>query len=178
MVETDDVKPVVQPQAAVGVDLGVTALATLSQGVAVPGPKAHQALLQRLRRSSRALSRNAAKAKRRLARLLARISNIRKDAAHKATTMLAKTYRRIGIEDLNVRGMARNRRIARSIMDGGFFEFRRQLEYKARFYGATLVVANRWYPSSKTCGSVVRTGAVAEHTMRASTRMIQRAGNL
>ena len=157
MVETDDVKRVVQPQAAVGVDLGVTTLATLSQGVAVAGPKAHKALLQRLRRSSRALShklrgsRNAAKAKRRLARLHARISNIRKDATHKATTMLAKTYRRIGIEDLNVRGMARNRRIARSIMDGGFFEFRRQLHYKARFYGARLVVADRWYPSSKTC---------------------------
>ncbi len=65
--------------------------------------------------------------------------------------MLAKTYRRIGIEDLNVRGMARNRRLARSIMDGGFFEFRRQLEYKARFYGATVVVADRWFPSSKTC---------------------------
>jgi putative transposase len=127
MVETDDVKRVVQPQAAVGVDLGVTVLATLSQGVAIAGPKAHKALLQRLRRSSRALSRklrgsrNAAKAKRRLARLHARISTIRKDATHKATTMLAKTYRRIGIEDLNVRGMVRNRRIARSIMDGGFF---------------------------------------------------------
>jgi putative transposase len=173
MVETDDVKRVVQPQAAVGVDLGVTTLATLSQGVAVPGPKAHKALLQRLRRSSRALSRklrgsrNAAKAKRRLARLHARISNIRKDATHKATTMLAKTYRRIGIEDLNVRGMARNRRIARSIMDGGFFEFRRQLHYKARFYGARLVVADRWYPSSKTCsccGSVKAELALSQRT--------------
>ena len=65
--------------------------------------------------------------------------------------MLAKTYRRIGLEDLNVRGMARNRHLARAIMDGGFSEFRRQLEYKARFYGATVVVADRWYPSSKTC---------------------------
>ncbi|MDD4933608.1 MAG: transposase, partial [Methylacidiphilaceae bacterium] len=79
------------------------------------------------------------------------IANIRRDATHKATTMLTKTYRRIGIEDLNVRGMARNRHLARSIMDGGFFEFRRQLDYKARFYGATIVVADRWYPSSKTC---------------------------
>ncbi len=65
--------------------------------------------------------------------------------------MLAKTYRRIGIEDLNARGMARNRRLARSIMDGGFFEFRRQLEYKARFYGAAVIVADHWFPSSKTC---------------------------
>ena len=80
-----------------------------------------------------------------------RVANIRRDATHKATTMLAKTYRRIGIEDLNVRGMVRNRRLARSIMDGAFGEFRHQLEYKARFYGATVVVADRWFPSSKTC---------------------------
>jgi len=157
MVETDDIKPVVQPLAAVGIDLGVTTLATLSHGEAIPGPKAHKALLQRLRRTSRALSRkrkgssNRRKARAKLARLHARISAIRKDATHKATTMLAKTYRRIGIEDLNVRGMASNRHLARSIMDGGFFEFRRQLEYKARFYGATVVVADRWFPSSKTC---------------------------
>ena len=65
--------------------------------------------------------------------------------------MLVRTYRRIGIEDLNVQGMARNRHLARSIMDGGFFEFRRQLTYKATLYGATLVVADRWFPSSKTC---------------------------
>ena len=132
---------------------------------AIPGPKAHTGLLKRLRRANKAMARkvlsarrgkrkfgqNIAKARRRLARLHARISNIRRDATHKATTMLAKTYRRIGIEDLNVRGMASNRRLARSITDGGFFEFRRQLEYKARFYGATVVVADRWFPSSKTC---------------------------
>ena len=157
MVETDDVKPVLQPQAVVGVDLGVTTLAMLSQGEPIPGPKAHKILLKRLRRSNKALARkrkgsaNRRKAKAKLARLHARIGNIRRDATHKATTMLAKTYRRIGIEDLNVRGMARNRRLARSIMDGGFFEFRRQLEYKARFYGAAVVVADRWFPSSKTC---------------------------
>ncbi|ABQ28937.1 RNA-guided endonuclease InsQ/TnpB family protein [Acidiphilium cryptum] len=157
MVETNDIKPVVQPLPAVGVDLGVTTLATLSRGEAIPGPKAHKALLQRLRRASRALTRkrkgssNRRKAKAKLARLHARISAIRKDATHKATTMLAKTYRRIGIEALNVRGMARNRHLARSIMDGGFFEFRRQLEYKAKFYGAAVVVADRWFPSSKTC---------------------------
>ena len=70
---------------------------------------------------------------------------------HKLTTRLVATYRRIGIEDLNVRGMVRNRRLARSIMDASFFEFRRQLEYKARLRGATIVVADKFYPSSKTC---------------------------
>ena len=77
----------------------------------------------------------------RLARMHARISNIRRDATHKATTMLAKTYRRVGIENLNVQGMVRNLRLARSIMDAGFFEFRRQLEYKARMYGSSVIVA-------------------------------------
>ena len=165
MVETDDIKSVVQPLAAVGIDLGVTTLATLSHGEAIPGPKVHTGLLKRLRRANKSMARkvlsarrgkrkfgqNIAKARRKLAQLHARISNIRRDATHKATTMLAKTYRRIGIEDLNVRGMVRNRRLARSIMDGAFGEFRHQLEYKARFYGATVVVADRWVPSSKTC---------------------------
>jgi putative transposase len=70
---------------------------------------------------------------------------------HKATTHLVKTYRRIGIEDLNGRGMARNRCLAGSIMDGSFFAFRRQLDYKAKLYGASVAVADRWFPSSKTC---------------------------
>ncbi|WP_264798076.1 RNA-guided endonuclease InsQ/TnpB family protein, partial [Acidocella aminolytica] len=157
MIETDDIKAVQHPSSAVGVDLGVSILATPSRDEPIAGPKAHKALLKRLRRTSHVLSRkkkgsaNRRKAKAKLARLHARIANIRKDATHKATTMLAKTYRRIGIEGLNVKGMARNRHLARSIMDGGFFEFRRQLDYKARLYGATVVVADRWFPSSKTC---------------------------
>ena len=159
MVDTRDIQPVTQPQEAVGTDLGVTVLATPSRGEPTPGPKAHALLLERLRRTSRALSRkqcgscNRGKARRRLARLNTRIANIRKDATHKATTQLVKTYQRIGIEDLNVHGMMRNRHLARSIMDGGFSEFRRQLEYKALFYGAVLVVADRWFASSKTCSS-------------------------
>jgi len=139
MVETDDIKPTNHPCAAVGIDLGIKTLAVLSDGSEIDGPKAHKALVGRLRRTSRSLSRkrkgsaNRRKAKAKLARLHARIVNVRRDATHKATTMLAKTYARIGIEDLNVRGMARNRHLARSIMDGGFFEFRRQLAYKATF---------------------------------------------
>ena len=145
------------PRDTVGVDLGVKVLAVLSTGETIPGPKAHKRLLAALRRGSRELSRkrkgsvNRRKAQARLARLHARIANIRRDAAHKATTMLAKTYRLIAIEDLNVRGMASNRRLARSIMDGGFGMFRRQLEYKASLYGSTVVLTDRWYPSSRTC---------------------------
>nr|WP_196799485.1 RNA-guided endonuclease TnpB family protein [Verrucomicrobium sp. 3C] len=161
------------PQDAVGVDLGVTTLATLSRGEPIPGPKAHAQLLKRLRRENRRLSTkqkgsaNRRKARKRIARIHQRITNIRRDATHKATTMLTQTYRRIGIEDLNVCSMARNRHLARSIMDGAFFEFRRQLAYKARFYGSTVIVADRWYPSSKTCsccGSVKAELALSQRT--------------
>lgn len=175
MVETNDIKPVEQPQPVVGVDLGVKSLAVLSTGEEIVGPKAHKDALKRLRRANKALARkrkgsaNFRKAKRRLARIHARVANIRKDATHKLTTMLAKTYKVIGIEDLNVKGMAANRSLARSVMDGGFFEFRRQLTYKTNFYGARLVVADRWEPSSKTCsccGVVKKTLDLAERTFR------------
>lgn len=144
-------------QAVVGVDLGVSTLATLSTGEKLAGPKAHTALLKRLKRISRSLSRkqkgsaNRRKAKARLARLHARISNIRSDALHKLTTELVQRFGVIGIENLNVRGMLRNRRLARSISDAGFHEFRRQLTYKADLAGCRIVVADRFFPSSKTC---------------------------
>ena len=149
--------PKAENQGVVGVDLGVSALATLSTGETIPGPKPHKALLGRLRRLSRSLSRkakgsaNRRKAKARLAKLHARIANIRLDALHKLTTDLTRRFHTIGIEDLNVRGMVRNRHLARSIADMGFFEFRRQLEYKAAMRGGQVVIADRWFPSSKIC---------------------------
>ena len=151
--------PKAENQGAVGVDLGVSALATLSTGELIPGPKPHKALLGRLRRLSRSLSRkakgsaNRLKAKAKLAKLHARIANIRSDALHKLTTDLTRRFHTIGIENLNVRGMMRNRHLARSIADMGFFEFRRQLEYKAAMRGGQVVVADRWFPSSKTCSA-------------------------
>ena len=146
-------------QGAAGVDLGVSALATLSTGEKVPGPKAHKALLDRLRKLSRSLSRkvkgsaNRRKAKARLAKLHARIAAIRSDAVHKLTTDLTRRFHTIGIEDLNVRGMMANRHLARSIADMSFFEFRRQLEYKAAMRGGVVKVADRFYASSKTCSA-------------------------
>lgn len=142
-----------------GVDLGVSALATLSTGETITGPKPHKALLGRLQRLSRSLSRkqkgsaNRAKAKAKLARLHARIANIRMDALHKLTSDLTRRFHTIGIEDLNVRGMVKNRHLARSIADMGFFEFRRQLTYKAAMRGGQVVVADRWFASSKTCSA-------------------------
>lgn len=151
--------PQAENQGTVGVDLGVSALATLSTGETIPGPKPHKALLGRLRRLSRSLSRkvkgsaNRRKAKAKLARLHASIAAVRSDALHKLTTDLTRRFHTIGIEDLNVLGMLRNRRLARSIADMGFFEFRRQLEYKAAMRGGQVVVADRFYVSSKTCSA-------------------------
>lgn len=145
-------------QGAVGVDLGVSALATLSTGEPpIVGPKAHKAFLCRLQRLSRSLSRkikgskNRHKAKMKLARLHARIGNIRKDALHQLTTGLTRRFHTIGIEDLNVKGMVKNRSLSRAVSDMGFFEFRRQLQYKAAQRGSAVVVADRWFPSSKMC---------------------------
>lgn len=149
--------PPADNQGAAGVDLGVSALATLSTGEKFEGPKALRTLLARLRRLSRNLSRkevgsrNRSKAKHALARLHARIANIRRDSLHQLTTRLTRRFHTICIEDLNVKGMLANRRLSRAIADMGFGELRRQLTYKAAWRGGQVVVADRWYPSSKTC---------------------------
>ncbi|MBW6485811.1 MAG: transposase [Syntrophobacterales bacterium] len=177
-VETGSIPAEAKNHGSVGVDLGISALATLSTGEKLEGPKAHKALLHRQRRLSRLLSRkmeaakaeaglrprqaipkgvriplsqNALKTKTKLGKLHARIANIRNDAMHKLTTGLSRRFDLIGIEDLNVSGMMKNSRLARSIADMSFFEFRRQLDYKAAMYGGIVVVADQWHPSSKTC---------------------------
>jgi putative transposase len=158
-VDTPDLSrlPKAENQGEAGVDLGVSSLATLSTGEKVEGPKPHRALSDRLRRSSRSLSRkvkgskNWKKAKRKLSRLHARISNIRNDALHKLTSDLTSLFHTIGVEDLNVRGMLSNRRLSRSIADMGFSKFRRQLEYKSAMRGGLVVAADKWFASSKLC---------------------------
>lgn len=144
-------------QGSVGVDLGVSTLATLSTGEKIVSPKAHKASLHRLQFLSKSLSRktkssnNRKKAQMKLARLHARICNIRNDNLHKLTTNLTQRFQTIVIEDLNVKGMMKNRRLSRSIADLGFFEFRRQLDYKSKMRGNTIIVADRWFASSKIC---------------------------
>jgi putative transposase len=149
--------PPAENQGAVGVDLGVKQLATLSTGETFAGPKALRNLLGRLRRLSRDLSRkvkgsrNCGKAKMKLARLYAKIANLRRESLHQLTTSITRRFHMIGIEDLNVKGMLGNRCLSRAIADMGFGELRRQLIYKAEWRGGQAVVADRWYPSSKTC---------------------------
>jgi putative transposase len=121
-VETENLPHVRKNQGTVGVDLGVKALATLSNGEVIEGAKAHTALLKRLKRCSRQLSdkekksMNFKKHAQKLARLHARIANIRRDCLHKATTKIVLSNEKIGIESLNVKGMSANRKLARHIL--------------------------------------------------------------
>jgi len=155
-----DVGEVRKPRVAdgsVGVDLGIKSSAVLSTGEVIQGPKALRNNLKRLRRLSRQHSRkvkgsnNRKKSALKLARLHLRITNLRLDHTHKLTTRLCRENQAVGIEELNVKGMVRNRRLSRSISDEGWGEFRWQLEYKAPMHGADLIVFSQWYPSSKAC---------------------------
>jgi putative transposase len=143
----------------VGVDLGVKTLATLSNGTIVSNPRALGNRLKKIKKLSRSLSRkkqgskNREKARLRLAKMYLKTFNIRQDTLHKLTTYLAKSHSMIVIEDLRVSGMMRNKRLARAIADVGMHEFRKQLEYKCKWYGSQLIVAPRTYPSSKICSN-------------------------
>lgn len=144
---------------AVGIDLGVKTLATLSDGTVIPNPHHLQADEQRLKRAQKALSRKTkgskrrAKARERVARIHARVANRRSDALNKLTTRLAQAYSDICIEDLNVAGMMKNHHLAKAVQDASFYELRHQLEYKTAKTGARLHFVDRWYPSSKTCSN-------------------------
>ena len=158
-VEREPAVTTVPKGGAVGVDLGVKNLATLSDGTVVPNPRALGARLRALRKAQQALSRKVMgsarreKAKGRVARLRARVADVRADAINKATTMIARSYNTVCIEDLNVAGMVKNHHLARSLSDAALGEFRRQLEYKTARSGTVLRVVDRWYPSSKTCSN-------------------------
>ncbi|MFF5206067.1 IS607 family element RNA-guided endonuclease TnpB [Streptosporangium sp. NPDC000396] len=172
-----------RPDAVVGVDLGVKALAVLSTGEVIDNPKHHRAALRTLRKLNKQLARRTGprtpdggrreasarwhKAKAALGRAHARVVNQRRDGLHKLTTRLAGSYGTVVIEDLHVSGMLANRRLARAVADVGMGEVCRQLGYKTGWAGGRLVVADRWYPSSKTCsgcGAVKAKLALSERT--------------
>ncbi|KAB8320436.1 IS200/IS605 family element transposase accessory protein TnpB [Tolypothrix campylonemoides VB511288] len=150
-------EPSVKSVDVVGVDLGVKSLATLSTGKTFENPKTYKKQLRKLQRLSRFHSRkvngskNKHKSKIKLAKHHARVANIRKDTLHKITNYLCKNHAIIVVEDLNVSGMLKNDKLAQAIADCGFYEFRRQLEYKCKKFGSQLIVASQWYPSSKRC---------------------------
>lgn len=144
---------------AVGVDLGLSSFATLSTGQKILAPKPLNKSLLQLKRASRRHSRkckgskNRKKSALKLSRLHRKNRNIRRDFMHKETTKLAKTKSVIVLEDLDVKGMLSTKNLSRSISDAGWGEFRRMLEYKTKWYGSKLVIAPRFYPSSKQCSA-------------------------
>jgi putative transposase len=156
LVEQEHVAPV-NTGPIVGVDLGVKTLATLSDGAIVPNPRHLRSCLKQLKCCQRAVSRkqkgssNRKKAVRRLARLHRRVAHQRANTLHQFTSRLAKTNSVVVIEDLNVAGMLKNHHLAQAIGDVGFGAFRRQMTYKAAWYGCQVLIARRWEPSSKTC---------------------------
>ncbi|MCX5012103.1 transposase [Streptomyces sp. NBC_00555] len=158
--------PVPLPLAAqaVGIDAGLTALVTLSTGEKITNPNPGRKDRERLARAQRALSRkekgskNRGKARTRVARIHARIADRRRDHLHKLTTRLVRENQTLVIEDLAVRNMLGNHKLARAISDAAWRELRNMLEYKAAWYGRELITIDRWFPSSKLCSAC---GAIA-----------------
>lgn len=146
----------------VGADLGIKTLATLSDGTTFSNVKAFKKYKGKLKKAqqkqsrryspkSKEQSKNYKKASKEVEKIHQKIANVRNDATHKLTNHLAKNHSTVKIEDLNVSGMMKNRKLSGAIQDGGFYEFRRQLEYKCAWYGSNLVVIDRFFASSKTC---------------------------
>lgn len=156
----DGADETMQPvDSAVGLDVGITSLVTLSTGEKIANPKAFDKHYQKLQKAQKALSRkqkadrNRDKARLKVARIQAEISDTRIDHLHKLTTRLVRENQVIAVEDLAVKNMVKNPKLARAISDAGWGELVRQLEYKAKWYGRTLVKIDRWFPSSKRCGN-------------------------
>ncbi|GAA4570346.1 RNA-guided endonuclease TnpB family protein [Planotetraspora kaengkrachanensis] len=155
----DRIRPLDPTGTMVGVDVGVTALVTLSTGEKVVNPRHEQADRRTLAKAQRALARkakgsaNRQKAKLKAARVYARIADRRRDHLHKLTTRLVRENQTVVIEDLTVRAMVKNHTLARAISDASWRELRSMLEYKTVWYGRELVVIDRWFPSSKLCSA-------------------------
>ncbi|MDX3453682.1 RNA-guided endonuclease TnpB family protein [Streptomyces sp. ME02-8801-2C] len=156
----DTIAPAPPTTNAVGIDLGITSLVTLSTGEKITNPKHERRDRARLAKAQRELSRkakgdgaNRAKARRKVARVHARIADRRRDFLHKLTTRLVRENQTVVIEDLTVRNMVKNHTLARAISDAAWTDMRSMLEYKTAWYGRELVVVDRFFPSSRLCGA-------------------------
>jgi putative transposase len=153
----EDIQPLPVSPKTVGIDLGLHDVVTLSTGEKTGNERFFRqeekrlATLQRRHTKKRKGSKNREKARRKVARLHARIADRRRDFQHKLTTRIIRENQTICVESLAVKNMMQNHSLAQSIADVGWGEIIRQLEYKARWYGRTLVTIDQWYPSSKRC---------------------------
>ena len=154
-----DIEPLPSTGSVCGVDLGIKALATTSDGIEYPNRKFIKQSDAKLRREARRLSRKQKGSNRRekqrvrKARVEEYIANQRRDYLQKTTTELVRNYDVICIENLKTKGMMKNHKLARAVSDVSFFEFRRELEYKAKWYGKTIQAVDTFYPSSQLCHS-------------------------
>ena len=143
----------------IGLDMGITSLIATSNGDKVANPKHFKQLRKKLKRIQKALSRkqkgsnNRQKAKLQVAKVHAQITDARKDFLHKLTTQLVRENQTIVVEDLAIKNMVKNHKLALSISDASWGELIRQLAYKCEWYGRELIKIDRWFPSSKRCGS-------------------------
>jgi putative transposase len=158
--EDPSVKPLPATDAAIGIDVGLDHLLTLSNGEKVSNPRHERRDRARLAKAQRQLARkakgdgaNRAKARRKAAKVYARIADRRRDHLHKLTTRLVRENQTIVIEDLTVRNMVKNGSLARAISDAAWSDFRSMLEYKAQWYGREVIAIDRWFPSSKLCSA-------------------------
>ena len=155
----NDTIPDIRHHPIVGVDVGIKHLAVTSEGIYYENPKALKRYERKLKRLSRQLShrkkgsRNWRKTKVKLAKLHYRITCVRQDVQHKATTAIVNGASRIGIESLNVAGMLKNHRLAKALSDASLSSFLAMLKYKAERIGVKIVEADTFYPSSKTCSN-------------------------
>ncbi len=158
LVDTEDYDPKdYNRQSSVGVDFGIKNLATCSNGKTFEANQKLKASLKRLARKQRKLSKQMigsnrrAKTKQAIQKLHKRIADQRSSVLHKVSDYLTSNFDRIVIEDLNVSGMMKNGKLSRAVSDCGFYELRRQIEYKSQWRNCELVIADRWFASTKTC---------------------------
>jgi len=166
LVEDPTVTPLPATDGAVGIDVGLTHLLALSTGEKITNPRHEHRDRARLALAQRRLAKkapgdgaNRAKARRKAAKIHARITDRRRDHLHKLTTRLVRENQTLVIEDLTVRNLVKNRRLARSISDAAWSELRSTLEYKAAWYGREVITVDRFFPSTRLCSHC---GGIAE----------------